>query len=121
MLQWYVSQRGVIVEANPSSNVIIGHMDTIHEHPLYQFSGYRCDYKDIMVCVNSDDPGVFQTNTANELGIAYMGMVEQEVGREACLEWIERLRESGMRGSFIRRTDSDSELLMELNALIEVL
>nr|WP_325259574.1 hypothetical protein [uncultured Oscillibacter sp.] len=121
MLQWYVSQRGVIVEANPSSNVIIGHMDTIHEHLLYQFSGYRCDYKDIMVCVNSDDPGVFQTNTANELGIAYMGMVEQEVGREACLEWIERLWESGMRGSFIRRTDSDSELLMELNALIEVL
>ena len=48
-------------------------------------------------------------------------MVEQGVGREACLEWIERLRESGMCGSFIRRTDSDSELLKELNALIEVL
>lgn len=121
MLQRYVSKRGVIVEANPSSNVVIGHMDTIHEHPLYRFSSYRCDYKDIMVCVNSDDPGVFQTNTANELGIAYMGMVEQGVGREACLEWIERLRESGMRGSFIRRTDSDRELLKELNALIEVL
>ena len=121
MLQRYVSKRGVIVEANPSSNVVIGHMDTIHEHPLYQFSSYRCDYKDIMVCVNSDDPGVFQTNTANELGIAYMGMVEQGIGREACLEWIERLRESGMRGSFIRRTDSDRELLKELNTLIEVL
>lgn len=121
MLQDYVSRRGVIVEANPSSNVVIGHMDTIHEHPLYQLSSYRCDYKDIMVCVNSDDPGVFQTNTANELGIAYMGMVERGVGRECCLEWIERLRESGMRGSFIRRTDCDEDLIKELDALIKEL
>jgi len=118
MLQQDVSKRGVIVEVNPTSNVVIGHMDTIHEHPLYRFSNFRCDYKDIMICVNSDDPSVFQTNTANELGIAYMGLAERGVGREACLEWIDRLRENGMQGSFIRRTDSDKDLLQELDALI---
>ena len=121
MMQELVSKSGVIVEVNPSSNVIIGHIDTIHEHPMYQFSNCRCDYKDIMVCINSDDPGVFQTNTANELGIAYMGMLERGIGRESCLEWVERLRESGMRSSFIRRTDSDEELLMELDTLIKSL
>lgn len=121
MMQGIVSKAGIIVEANPSSNVVIGHIDTMHDHPLYQFSSCRCDYKDIMVCINSDDPGVFQTNTANELGIAYMGMVERGIGRDSCLEWIDRLRDSGMRSSFIRRTDSDEELLQELDELIREL
>lgn len=121
MLQQYISKRGVIVEINPSSNVVIGNMDTIHQHPVYQLSSYHCDYKNIMICINSDDPGVFQTNTANELGIAYMGMIERGIGRESCLDWIERLRKSGIRGSFIRRNDSDKELLQELDQLIKAL
>lgn len=121
LMQEFISRAGVVVEINPSSNVIIGPMDTLHQHPLYAISSYQCDYKDLMVCVNSDDPGVFQTNTSNELGIAYMGMVERGIGREACLSWVDRLRENGMRSSFIRNTDSDQQILQTLENLIELL
>lgn len=119
IMQNMIAKAGIIVEANPSSNVIISGIDTLHEHPMYQLSKYHCDYKDIMLCINSDDPGVFQTNTANELGIAYMGMIEHGIGRNACLEWIERMRESGMRSSFIYQNDSDEAMLQELDQLLE--
>lgn len=118
MMQEFISRAGVVVEVNPSSNIIIGPMDTMHQHPLYEISSYQCDYKDLMVCVNSDDPGVFQTNISNELGIAYMGMIERGIGREACLSWVDRLRESGMRNSFIRNQDSDLQILQTLDQLI---
>ena len=121
MMQEFISRRGIMVEVNPSSNVIIGPIDTMNQHPLYTMSSYQCDYKDLMVCVNSDDPGVFQTNISNELGIAYMGMIERGIGREACLSWVDRLRESGMRGSFIRNKDSDPQILQTLSNLIESL
>lgn len=121
MMQELVSRTGVIVEVNPSSNIIIGPMDTIHQHHLYNLSSYRCDYKDLIVCVNSDDPGVFQTDICNELGIAYMGMVERGIGREACIAWADKLRENGMRYSFIRRSDSDEALLHNLDELIDTL
>lgn len=121
MMQEFVSRAGVVVEVNPSSNIIIGPMDTIRQHPLYSISSYHCDYKDLMVCVNSDDPGVFQTSVSNELGIAYMGMIEQGIGREACLAWVDRLRENGMQSSFIRCAESDEAMLMNLDRLIKSL
>lgn len=121
MMQEFVSRAGVIVEVNPSSNIVIGGIDTIHQHPMYSMTNYYCDYKDLMICVNSDDPGVFQTNVCNELGIAYMGMIERGIGREACLNWIDRLRENGMRSSFIRSRESDEELLRSLDCLIAAL
>ena len=121
MMQEFISRSGIMVEVNPPSNVIIEPIDTMNQHPLYTMSSYQCDYKDLMVCVNSDDPGVFQTNISNELGIAYMGMIERGIGREACLSWVDRLRESGMRGSFIRNKDSDPQILQTLSNLIESL
>lgn len=121
IMQNMISRLGIIVEANPSSNVIISDIDTLHDHPIYQLSQPNCDYKDIMLCVNSDDPAVFQTNTANELGIAYMGMIEHGKSRSQCLQWIDKMRESGMHSTFIYNDDSDEMLLQELNHLISVL
>lgn len=121
IMQSYISQSGIVVETNPTSNIIISSIDTIREHPIYQLSNPQCDYKDIMLCINSDDPGVFQTNTSNELGIAYMGMVEQGKGRNYCLEWIDKMRESGMQHTFINQQDEDAALLRELDELLDCL
>ena len=109
------------METNPTSNIIISSIDTIHDHPMYEFSNDQCDYKDIMLCINSDDPGVFQTNTSNELGIAYMGMIEQGKGRKYCLDWIDKMRESGMQHTFVYQDDEDEGLLRELDELLDAL
>lgn len=121
IMQTFISQTGIVVETNPTSNIIISNIDTIKEHPIYQLSKNHCDYKDMMLCINSDDPGVFQTNTSNELGIVYMGMVEQGKGRNYCLDWIDKMRESGMQHTFIYQNDEDEALLKELDELLEAL
>lgn len=119
LMRKFISGNGIVVESNPSSNLTISSADTLHQHPLYQMTSYDCDYKDIFVCVNSDDPGVFQTNAANELGLTYMGLVERGAGREASLRWIDRLRENGTMSSFVCQTESDEQLLFELNELLK--
>lgn len=121
IMQIFVAQAGIVVETNPTSNIIISSIDTIHDHPMYEFSNDQCDYKDIMLCINSDDPGVFQTNTSNELGIAYMGMIEQGKGRKYCLDWIDKMRESGMQHTFVYQDDEDEGLLRELDELLDAL
>jgi len=47
---------------------------------------------------------IFNTNVSNELVYIYYGMLKQGIGREAALEWIEKLRKSGIETSFIRGT-----------------
>ena len=118
-MQQFISQRGIVVETNPTSNLTISSVDTLHQHPMYEISKYGYDYKNIFVCVNSDDPGVFQTNAANELGLAYMGLIEHGVGREASLRWIDRLRENGMLSSFVNQPESDEQLMIDLEDILE--
>lgn len=116
-----VAKEGIVVEVNPNSNVTIGDIDTLKEHPMYNISIPKCDYENVLICVNSDDPGVFHTNVINEIGFAYFGMLEQGICRETCLDWIEKLCKTSMRCSFIRRNDTDEQLLNGLEELISTL
>lgn len=115
----YISKEGIIIEVNPNSNVVIGPIDILNIHPLYKMSKYNCNYDDLMVCVNSDNPGTFQTNVLNEIGFVYMNMLEQGIGRQACLEWIERIRQNGIKYSFIDTEINDTFFLKQLDELIE--
>ncbi len=114
-----VDEKGIIVEVNPSSNVVISDMDTLDENQVYSINNYGYDFKNIMVCINSDDPSVFNTNAANELGYIYFGMLERNVDREYVLSWIEKLRKTGMDASFIRGKDSDELILRELEGFVK--
>ena len=75
--------------------------------------------QNVIVCINSDDPAVFNTNVSNELAYIYYGMLEQNISREAALLWIDRLRRNGMDSSFIHHKESDELLVRKLNELIE--
>lgn len=113
-----VDEKGIVVEVNPSSNVAIADMDTINENQLFGINNYGYRFDNLLVCINSDDPAVFNTNAANELGYIYFGMLEKNVNRESALQWIDKLRENGMNASFIRRTDSDEQILREMEEYI---
>ena len=116
-----VDEKGVIVEINPSSNVVIGDIDTIDENQVYGINNYGYQFDNLIVCINSDDPSVFNTNVANELGYIYFGMLEKNSNREAAISWIDKLRENGMSASFIRRTESDEQILRELEDYVSSL
>lgn len=114
-----ISSIGIVIEVNPSSNEAIGEIDSMFGNQLFkiQSAGNR-DLSNILVNVNSDDPMVFNTNVSNELVYIYYGMLEQGIGREAALDWIEKLRKSGMDTSFIRGIRSRKEYLRILKMTI---
>ena len=113
-----VSDRGIVIEVNPNSNVTIADIDTLSNHPLYNISSPSCDYGSVLTCINSDNPGIFNINVINEIGFIYFEMIEKGNGREFCLQCIERLRDAGMCYSFIRREESDEYILQELDELM---
>lgn len=121
LVREFVNERGILIEVNPSSNLVISEMDNVSENQIYGINHCKYDFENILTCINSDDPSVFNTNVANEIGYIYFGMIEKGVSREAVLQWIEKLRSTGMNGSFIKNNISDQMLLTELDRIINSL
>lgn len=119
MVRKYINEKGIVIEVNPSSNVAIADMDTLAENQVYSINHVEYDFHNVMTCINSDATSVFNSHVANELGYIYFGMIEKGINREAILQWIEKLRDMGMRANFIRNKISDEGLLIELDRILE--
>ena len=69
----YVNDKGIVIECNPSSNVLIGTFGTYQKHPILTFynEGLGVDRSDTQmhVSVNTDDPGVFDTSLCFEYAL----------------------------------------------------
>ena len=113
-----LGRKGIVLEINPSSNTAIADLDAVKANQLYQMSQIN-DVQNVIVCINSDDPSVFNTNVSNEMAYIYYGMLDQNISREAALLWIDRIRRNGLDSSFIHHHESDELLMKKLNRLIE--
>ena len=117
ILKKKLGQKGIVLEVNPSSNTAIADLDILYENQFYQLNQLN-DEQNIIVCINSDDPAVFNTNVSNELAYIYYGMLEKGISREAALLWIDRVRRNGLNSSFIHHEESDLALVRNLTELI---
>lgn len=112
-LQKYLAARGIIIECNPSSNVLIGTFGEYGRHPITRFNNMGlCSQPDsdcpqLHVCVNTDDLGVFDTSLEFEYTLLYRSLSEQvnENGShtyngKSILRYIQNLREMGMQAVF---------------------
>lgn len=113
-----LGRKGIVVEINPSSNTAIADLDVFGNSQLYHMNNIY-DEENVIVCINSDDPAVFNTNVSNELAYIYYGMLERGIGREAALRWLDQIRENGVNSSFIHHQEPDDVLMDKLNRLIE--
>ncbi len=113
-----LGRKGIVLEVNPSSNTAIADLDVVETNQLYQMNRIN-DEQNVIVCINSDDPAVFNTNVSNELAYIYYGMLEQNISREAALLWIDQIRRNGLDSSFIHRQESDKLLVKKLDELID--
>ena len=110
---------GIVIEVNPSSNTAIADLDTFGKNQFYKMND-AYDIQNLIVCVNSDDPAVFNTNVSNELAYIYYGMLEHGVSREAALRWIDQIRENGINSSFIHHQESDEMIMRNLKQLTQL-
>lgn len=113
-----LSRKGIVVEVNPSSNTAIADLEVLEDSQFYQMNQMNGD-QNVIVCINSDDPAVFNTNVSNELAYIYYGMLEKGISREMALLWIERIQKNGINSSFIRREESDEIFVKKLIELTE--
>lgn len=70
-----VYKKGLSIECNPTSNVLIGTFGYYEKHPILKFNNfYLEDAKDspnIQVSINTDDLGVFDTSLSNEYALMF--------------------------------------------------
>ena len=121
-MQQLISEKGICVESNPSSNLLISSMKRYDEHPilnLYNF-GLTMDFEELKNCpqihvsINTDDKGVFYTSLENEyalMGRALEKMADEDGSlkyhKQMIYDWIEHIRQNGNQQSFLKKVDEN--------------
>ncbi len=115
----YISNRGISIETNPTSNVLISTFRNYEEHPLLHFFNRglpvtkeeRAEVQ-LHVSINTDDSGVFCTNLETEyaLMVRSVEMIEDDQGkRRFCTDdihtWADNIRIMGLDQSFDFKKD----------------
>lgn len=116
-----VQNMGIYIETNPTSNVSIGDISSLRDYPITQLNTSPLPEPNpmsILLSVNSDDPLVFNTNVENELALVYHTLIHRKYGREEILNWIDKVRQHGMDGSFIRGEKERDRMLSELKEIL---
>lgn len=89
-LQAYLARENIVIECNPSSNVLIGTFGEYRRHPVFRFySGGLCGDKNkeqMQVCINTDDLGVFDTSLAFEYALLFQTL-EEETGSDGAKKY----------------------------------
>lgn len=110
-----IAQKGIFIETNPSSNVLIGTFHRYDRHPLsiWYNKGLTHDYDALDKCaqlhvsINTDDMGTFFTSLENEY--AFLARAQEDAQREDgkslysisdILEWLDAIRIMGNEQGF---------------------
>ncbi len=104
-------QIGLVIEANPTSNVYTALIDCYADHPIFRwyppdedwlkpgarFNRFGLRRGPIKVCVNTDDPGIMPTTLRTEFALLGEAALEHGVTRTNAERWLERLRVFGLQ------------------------
>ena len=108
-----ISNRGIIIETNPTSNLAIGEIKDLFNHYLFQLNDVTGNEKNhsVIISINSDDPSVFNTNVSNEISYIFYALQKKGYSREEALMWIDKIRDYGMQSSFLQDREISFEML----------
>ncbi len=118
-----ISKKGIVIEINPTSNTTLGEIDNMSKHHVFKLQNIHNDgeNKKVIVNVNSDDPTIFSNNISNELAMLYYTLDEADKGKDEAIALIDRLREYGMKTSFIDDKLTDEQYTTYLERAISYL
>lgn len=111
LLQHEIAEKGIAIETNPSSNVLIGDFNRYDKHPIVSFYDRHIrDFPEnpkLFVSINTDDQGVFDTCLENEYALMACGLekLHDAQGKKAILsddiyKWLEDIRRMGLEQRF---------------------
>lgn len=114
-MQHDLHQRGIVIECNPSSNVQIGTFHSYQQHPMFRFYNYGLNpdakadnkVKQMHICINTDDLGVFDTSQEFEYAMVFDALkqcVDDKGHQVYCeadiLRYLEEIRQMGFQAVF---------------------
>lgn len=102
-------KKGIAIECNPSSNVLISLSGRYASHPIFRFNcfglpalGNGATDVQLEVSVNTDDQGVFDTTLEYEYGLLFGGLQSLKradgtrlIDNDSCYTYLDHLREMG--------------------------
>lgn len=95
-LQHIVLNKGIVIETNPSSNVVIGPIDEYGEHTIHQFIK-----KGIIASINTDDKGIFSTSLYNEYSLYANSVRLMGVNDTEIVKHINEIRKNAENSRFL--------------------
>lgn len=102
-----VVRRRVAIEINPTSNLCIGSLDRMTEHPVFRWHPPEQSSTAIRpeILVGSDDPGVFGTELLFEYAALSRAAEERGATPREISAWLGELRESSRKYCFLDTRD----------------
>lgn len=107
--------RGIVIEANPSSNRKISSVTKYIDLPFFRMNMHRLDSKEqvahVAVTINTDDSAIFQTNLTNEYSLIARALELEGFQVEQIYDYIEYLRESSFIHNFVPDNEYEVEII----------
>ena len=98
-----VAQRGIVVEVNPSSNLLIGDLLDLRNHPILRLNPPVPDPDGppaVAIALGSDDPLTFSTDLLREYALLHQAACAAGYPERVVHEWLESIRRAGMDARF---------------------
>lgn len=111
------SEAGLVLETNPTSNLVIGDLGALSEHPVFRLAPLDPAAQAFLrVAVCDDDPITFATCLGDEVvyTFAALNQLHRPNPEEAVLAWIERARTTAWNARFTVAQGADAELMERL-------
>src|SRR5207245_2361474 len=97
-----IGMRGLTVEVNPSSNLLVANLADLTTHPLWRLRPPRGegDAPPVAICIGSDDPVTFATNLREEFALLYDALLAAGLSDDEAERWLTDVRQRGMDARF---------------------
>lgn len=99
-----VGFRGIVVEVNPSSNLLIGDLLDLRHHPILRLFPPEPEAGDgpppVPIAVGSDDPLTFNTYLLREYALLFDAARAAGYPERTVQDWLERIRATGLDARF---------------------
>lgn len=95
-LQYIILDKGIKIETNPSSNVVIGPIDGYGAHTIHQFI-----QNGIVASINTDDKGIFSTSLYNEYSLYASSAKLMGVSDADIIKRMEKIRINAENSRFL--------------------
>jgi hypothetical protein len=105
----------ITIESNPSSNLLIGTLPSVEDHPVFRLQhlrGLRSEgVPSNQVSVNVDNPLTFSSRLSDEFSHLYYALLRKGVSAADALVWLNEARENGWRSRFTLPASAECKIL----------